>query len=655
MLLVAVVTVGLFAPGLALAALVRHRLGFTDVAVAPALSIGLYALVGLALETLDRPATRMAVTFGLVLVLAAVGLVSALVHTRRRPAPPPGDTPPDRSDRLRALAASAAYPAGGVALAVAMAVFTWRLPSAWIHAVPHHYDWNWHGFVTATIADRHLLGPGVLVPVDAIDLTPVDPYGYGFHIVPGLVATIGGTFGVVQSLNALTFVISALVAPLGVMALVRSHEPSAKGVLVLVAGVAAVAQGVFYTNSFLPAYTFGVLLVPALLALLTAGVREGERSGLVLAPVALLGLYVTHAQAALTFALALVCVVLVWFLSPSLRSRRKAIVGRLAVVGVATVVLVVPWLLRRLTVNVEPRPTPFDTADAFWNLLVQNVNGIIGDLYAMQSEPVIGVALVCSVLALFFLRRHLDVAVPAVLFAVLYLFAASPWGDVREAVTRSWFGEWYRLFPAYTVLAIVALGLAAHLIAAPMRKRAPRATAITATVAVVAVAVLTVPAAVRDDQWWLRKHFGEWYQVNPSTPVDTWYVTPGDLAGFVRLAELVPPGQRVLNARQDGSTWMYATEGVAPLVPFDSAALEDPYRVYLVDHFGDLGTDPAIARLLEQYDVCWVYRSRSQQPYDGPRPEWWETGDLSGTWMVYDNGDAQIYRITSPERPAACG
>jgi hypothetical protein len=100
---------------------------------------------------------------------------------------------------------------------------------------------------------------------------------------------------------------------------------------------------------------------------------------------------------------------------------------------------------------------------------------------------------------------------------------------------------------------------------------------------------------------------------------------------------------------------MYATEGVAPLVPFDSAALEDPYRVYLVDHFGDLGTDPAIARLLEQYDVCWVYRSRSQQPYDGPRPEWWETGDLSGTWMVYDNGDAQIYRITSPERPAACG
>ncbi len=214
------------------------------------------------------------------------------------------------------------------------------------------------------------------------------------------------------------------------------------------------------------------------------------------------------------------------------------------------------------------------------------------------------------------LRQLRWTVVAAVLFGTMFVLAASSDEYWVNALTRPWWNDRWRLIGLCVVpLAVLAgHGLAelqrgAVLVAtAAVRRsdpvhgpqRAPR------TAAVAAAGVLVALSIGFSDGLYAARNVGQMAMSAPDGPV----VSSLEVEAMRELARIVPPGQRVLNDRYDGSVWMYAIAGVLPVAGHYDARQVGPDASLLGNWFFQYPDNPDIRAAVERLGISYVMVGR---------------------------------------------
>ena len=111
------------------------------------------------------------------------------------------------------------------------------------------------------------------------------------------------------------------------------------------------------------------------------------------------------------------------------------------------------------------------------------------------------------------------------------------------------------------------------------------------------------------------------------------------------LPDFVPPGERVLNDRGDGSAWMYAIAGVLPVAGHYNAGQIGPDADLLAGRFNEYPNDPAVRAAVARLGVNYVMVDRGfvRAGYSGSADSAPVAAELAGAGLP--NPDAEIYRI----------
>ncbi|MGE3285739.1 MAG: DUF6541 family protein [Pseudonocardia sp.] len=619
----------LWGPGLLLGRLAGVR-SWTLAAAAPLFTYAVAGIAGPLLTTLGiawSPASAAAAVGGAALLAAAA------YAAVRRVRPP--HSPWSRRAGYGVAAGTAAVAAFGVAV---VGVGIGRLG-----AIPQDWDAAFHANGIRWIADT---GDASLTGMGRVNWyeTGVEVfYPNAYHLVAAVVYRISGA-DIPSVLNAQTMLLPAMAA-LAVVALV--HRFRGSPVLAVAAAACAVAVSAFYDmlerGPLFPFVTGVALLPPAvvlLFDLLDARAGAPRRVAACVFAVALAGLVCLNpAMLFSAVLLAVPAVVQRWLRWPRVAwpELRVVLAG-----GAVAAVLVAPQLLGSLrTVSGEPFdwPAEFSAPEAVLRLVTLDFTGAAQ--WALVVAAAIGLVRVATLQGLRW------VPVVGLLVGVLFVLAASSDATWVTLVTRPWWNDRYRL--AGLLVLPVAL-LAGHGIAELHRLLARAAgpgarSALAGAVAVVLVLSSTQVLYAERSVERMRRSVAD-------GPV----VSRSEADAMRALAWLVPPGERVLNDRYDGSVWMYALAGVQPVAGYYSDADLGPDARLLAEHFHDYADDPqvraAVARLrvstvivTQGYVRRWYGRSAGLTDLDG-RP-----------WLqkVYATDDATVYRIRPCAVSGVCG
>ena len=208
-----------YLPGLALMAALGVRSGALLMGLAPAVSVGVAVVTGVATAVLG-------VAFGAIplgVVTAVMFAVAAGLQMRRR-------WKQGHQRRRRSPATGWVVQAVGAALVAAGAaagVGTWLRGMGPLSTIPQEHDMIVHAVLSAYIQRTGHAAPWQLMPADVLTGAPVVFYPSGLHL---LVAVVGGLTGAtVPALNAVTVIVLAVglslsAASLTVVAAHRQHD-----------------------------------------------------------------------------------------------------------------------------------------------------------------------------------------------------------------------------------------------------------------------------------------------------------------------------------------------------------------------------------------------------------------------------------------------
>lgn len=613
----AVLVAAFFGPGLCFVLTGWRVAGRWLSVTAPAISVLLIGWVGWA-------GGRVGVTPspGALLLLAAVlGLLAGLgLRLLVR-----GQALAARTPRVPALA-TIGVAAIGVGAAATLTTWLWTRTPGWALAIPNYFDGTWHGYLLGVVTRTGIVDPQRLVPLDPQLLDWLDYYPTGWHVPVGsAVSLTGSTVPYGYSVGQLLF--AAVVLPLGVVALVRTLGLRSRIVLVLAPVLVALAYPVQGYLVATVAFAVALALVPAALAAVVTADRSGwQLPQTLMAAATTAGVFLVQPSAVIIIGLVAACYVFA-------RLRRADAQHRLLGFGgwvLATAALALPWLLQSVTHARETldysREGQLPYLDGAYELLVQ--------YREMAPAPTLPVAVGLAAVVLLVARRHRWLVAATALFGALYLVALSAGSPLRQILTGFWYTDWYRLGGSFWLLAALLMLAALDVLVHALRTES--GTRVLAAVAVVGLAVtvgLAGPVWASAVQGRLDRARGS------ASPL----VTASDRLGFAYLRDHVPPGQRVLNDWPDGSGWMYALEGVDPLIATVGSNL-DPDRIYLIEHFDELGDNPRVRELLRRYDISYVYTDTTRDrvaPYRLTLPP-----GNAGLTLVFRQDRTRIFRIT---------
>jgi uncharacterized protein DUF6541 len=623
-LLVLVYAAVLMVPGGALAALAGLR-GWTLAATAPLLT---YTVAGLGGPWSQALGLRWSpLTFlGWWAVFAVVLFVVRRVSGR--------GTPPAPQWPWRAQAAVVAC----VVAATGISIFVVVHGMGGLSVVPQDWDAAWHANSVRWIADTGQGGLYAPSQLNWYELAAGMYYPNAYHLVAALMYSMSGD-SVVQVLNAHTVLIPALVA-LVVVAVVRRFNGRA-----VVAGLSAlliVSTAAFYDNLWrgpLLPFETGLALTPLAVILVAdlldteGGWRQKLQPALLLA-IGVAGLVCVHSSAAFGAVLfALPMLVARWVREPKRIPRE---VGTLVLVGVGIAVVAAVELVGMLG-------SGGGVAGVDWPA-VDTPSQAVGDVLTwgfMQPYPQwwLGVALVIGLLGF---RRLADLrwlGPVAVIFGALFVVAAAydTWWSM--SLTRPWWNDAWRLIAltAIPLCVIAAHGLAeAQRVLAGLMARVPSARLVAAGAILVVAGVLTSGFYVSRNE--------ERMGINTTGQA----VTADKIAGYEELGRIVPPGERVLNDRGDGSVWMYAFAGVHPVAGHYDATLTGPEANLLANRFNKYDTDPKVRDAVRNLHVGYVVLGKGFLRSGVTRqPGLRDLDRMDILEKVYQNRDVVIYKVKS--------
>ena len=89
-------------------------------------------------------------------------------------------------------------------------------------------------------------------------------------------------------------------------------------------------------------------------------------------------------------------------------------------------------------------------------------------------------------------------------------------------------------------------------------------------------------------------------------PAVTWL----EVQGMYAIAQIVPPGARVMNDRGDGSAWMYPLTGVKPVAGHYDELRIGPAATVLAARFNQYLRDPEVRAAVAELDIHYVQLDR---------------------------------------------
>jgi hypothetical protein len=610
----------LVVPGMALLSSLRPRAGWVrNLALAPAVSIGVTWVVATALSVLHLAVTTVALT-AVVLVVPLAGFVVARRTHLRDPADEGLGV--DRWD------------VAALGLVAALVLLQWWLATRGMSAVPPRDDGTNHGLYVTRILSTGSVDPARVLVGDVVAGTQQwSYYPLALHTVAAMVAGLGIPVG--TALNAVWVTTLAIAMPLGMYVLARRTFATA-GRAALGAALIVVLVPAMPTNQLAwggLALVAGLSLVPAvaddIIGLLDADhpTRGAEVAAGLALGLAVVGMFFTHSSELVTVAVMVACLVIGdRALRPLLRRWRTALVS--GAVGLAVLVVVtLPWLAA-IRGGAGERYLVAASHDVPFGAVVEKLRD-----YAFGPAPagfVLGaLAVLGAVLA--WRRGAAGWLWLAGLVALLSTAIGMSWPGA-EILGTPWYSNLNRSALMLTYPTAALAGYATWWLARGIRDlvagRAAQRSRTLATASGLAVVALvggllasttyaearTAYAEIDDD--------GNGRSLATADAHDSW--------GW--LAAHVAANDRVLNDFADGSGWMYAVNGVAPLVPqkLEPDQLADD-RGYLLTHAADILRDERARLIAVRLAVRYAYVGPRRFP-SSPDPWFTEQSLRAGGW-----------------------
>ncbi|MCG3749294.1 MULTISPECIES: DUF6541 family protein [unclassified Amycolatopsis] len=552
-----------------------------------------------------------------------------------------------------------------VAVATALSIAVVLSARGGTTAVFQRWDTVFHANGIRYIADT---GDGSLIGMGKINWYPDGSfYPNGYHLVGALVYQISGT-SIPVTLNAITMPVAGIFA-LSMVALVRQMGGRAvfAGCTALIAAAATTGAYESVSSGLLP-YALGIVLTPlTVVALQRFLVRPGVDTGLVFA-LSADGLLTAHSSALFGGVLFAAPLVLQrWYRSlrrlrvdgvPEGRNGLRVIGGdivRTVPVMAAAVVFAAPQILGAIKFTSGSYPyQPWNS-----DLPVLSALNMLGTFQQVLHTPQLWltVLLVVGVLAFRTLDRMRWLVLSAIglsgLFVLVTSYGASP---LVISLSRPWWNDRFRLM---ALAAIPLCLLAGHGMAELQRWTAQRIRSISwakarprvvSRLGIAAAAVVVAVTAVLT---------GGFYRTANATAVSFLYyngpegevtppVSPDEIAAMEFLGRMhIPPDEKVLNDRLDGTAWMYALTGVHPVAGhYDGGGPVSPDATYLALHFRDYDLDVRVREAVQRLKVRHVLVGSGPIAKGAPISP--GLRDLMGSdflQLVYRNPGAQIYTI----------
>jgi hypothetical protein len=474
----------------------------------------------------------------------------------------------------------------------------------WLHGIPDHlsvppnHDSMNHGFMAARISDTGSLEPSRVLVTDLQSRQPVTAfYPLGLHVVAALAHRITGA-NLSDILWWIVVLAGAVCLPIGIFTLTRRFFPEDP----LAAGAAAVLSILIPLFPYKPIAWGGIALILGMA--LTPGVvvalewcADGVFSirAVAIAVLALIGLLVVHTS---EIPLAVLLVgVLVLHRAPRIRHwpylRERAI--RLATIGAVFVVVAVPLAAKAM----QDRALP-DNPAIPWGRALSDIAHLQVSVAVGQRR--IAVLAAAGAAVLLWRRRPWLVLALGVLLG-LYLVAASSTNQTLRAFTSPWYRQSERIAYVVAPLAAILGGLALAAVARTLGNRAPgtRAAAIMAgvmTVTGVFLAGVHLPGPTSDI---LHREIGAYSAVGTD-----------ELAAFRFVQRQRTPLAVLGDEMGDGSIWMYALAGVAPVFGMKPPLGSDLFRtweerLFVAEHLNDSSDRTLVDPLLAKYCIGFIY------------------------------------------------
>ncbi len=621
----------LWGPGLALAAVLGLR-GWLLAATAPAVTMGVVAI--------GAPVVSgVGVGWGLgsflawtafVLVLAGVGL---LLLRRRGLA---WSVPQERWSSTGTLTVVAALAVAAVVAAQVVSAATNGLGT-----VPQGWDAAFHGNAIRYIAESGKSGNFALGWIERSENPPAAFYPNAYHCFEALVYQLTGA-SIPHILNTGMLINSALVVPLGAVALIRAAGGSAgfAAASALVSTTFANYPWDLYQWGQLFPYAAGLAMILPFFALVIRWMESGKDRLVVLVAVVGAGLIGVHSSMAFIAAI----IGLAYAVQRAVTDPRQWVrhdLPRLGAMAVGIGVLSISYLLGATTM--AGRTSAYD-----WPA-VTTPSRALGDGVLLGSDAqwpqwlLAGLVLV----GLYLMVRNVVwrwLAACYVIFLVLFVASSAidfPWAT---AVTSPWWNDRFRLAAALILPATIAAGFTLQAVARRVQGwtsalvpqlRSRRV----ATVVLGVVGLLLAYGYFGQSSGYVERN-AERMRWTFHSPV----LSPLEYEGMREMSKHVKPGELVMNDQFDGSVWSYALSGAWP-VNGHYGNTPGPPRKLLDERFNQFAVDPQVAKTIRDLNVKYVVTEEGFMAGLGRVKGLTGLDELPGLKLLYSNKDFQFYEI----------
>ncbi|MDT8910809.1 DUF6541 family protein [Amycolatopsis sp. PS_44_ISF1] len=595
---VVLILLAFWVPGLVFGTAIGLR-GWTLAAAGPLLTFGLVALGIPVLGGLGLRWNLLHVALWVVLLaLVGFGLGFAVRRftARRHPEWAADEPEPDRSVRDHGLIGL------GVLGGMTVGVVTFLRGSHGITTVQQGWDAVFHGNLVRWIAEHGDARPSTVGTIANLPDQKNYFYPDTYHALLALVFGKGGlTMMPTLNLAAMAVIISV---PLGVAAMGRAWN------LTPLATAAAAAVTTWFTafpydslqRGPLWPYVAGVAMIPAMLALAKYLLRPRGIAGPIAIGVGVAGLTGLHTSVvfviAVYFILILGAVLFGW---EKIDWRRSApsLVASVVLAAVLGLPLVLPSLYNASGVT-----------SAFW-ASEATVSGGVGETITfspMADYPQwwVGIPAIIGIFLLVKHRRMMWMVGAYVVFGGLFAATVSLETPLVHTLTSIFYNDHWRIAALVPLAGAVAFGesvdTAGQWFARRAKALAPRVKLKPATLTLVGAVLLGLVLAGLSRGGYIGRNTNR-LEFNYS---DGPTVSKAEEAAYAWLGRHTAPGERVMNDKGDGSSWMYALSGVMPVEWTFYGADAGTEAAYLSTWLDNIDLYPKVRQDLTALNVRYV-------------------------------------------------